>query len=124
MQNLDAGQAALRAGEDQMMWWQPWGLSPRISAQRAVVVLSRIVDELWGSVRFGGRSLGPGRGAVPGAAIMLIRPELKRALGLSLQAVAGLGEGVLFPDFDGFAQAHTSSIEFADPGVYALRANA
>jgi hypothetical protein len=96
---------AIAAGR--LLWWQPRGLSPRISAQQAVFVFGQVVDEPWGSIRLGagGVSLG-GAGAVPGAALIFVSARLKAALNGIWEPLLGFSEESLFPDFDGFALAH------------------
>jgi hypothetical protein len=107
--------AMLRHGIDELLtkasgrllWWQPRSLSPRISAQQAVFVFGRVVDEPWGSIRLaaGGVSLGD-IGAVPGAALVFVSAKLKAAMNGIWQPLLGFSEESLFPDFDGFALAH------------------
>ena len=86
---------------------RPRNLSPRISAQQAVFVFGQVVQEPWGSLRLaeGAVSLG-GSGAIPGAAVSFVSAQLKRALAGLWQPRLGFSEESLFPDFDGFAQAH------------------
>lgn len=97
----------LEYGEGRPLWWQPRGLSPRISAQQAVFVFGPIVDEPWGSIRFGEGVIDIGdTGNVPGAALMLIRSKLKESLNGTWRDLFGFSEETLFPDFDGFAQSH------------------
>jgi hypothetical protein len=90
------------------MWWQPRSLSPRISAQQAVFVFGQVVDEPWGLIRLGagGVSLGD-IGAVPGAALIFVSAKLKAALNGIWGPLPGFSEESLFPDFDGFALAHS-----------------
>ena len=111
----------LRSGVDdllamasgRLLWWQPRGLSPRISAQQAVFVFGQVVDEPWGSIRLGkgGVSLG-GTGAIPGAALIFVSARLKAALNGIWGALLGFSEESLFPDFDGFALAHGADKPF------------
>src|SRR6202042_558320 len=97
---------AMAAGR--LLWWQPRSLSPRISAQQAVFVFGQTVDEPWGSIRLGqgGVSLG-GTGAVPGAALIFVSAKLKAAMNRIWGPLLGFSEESLFPDFDGFALAHS-----------------
>lgn len=97
---------AMAAGR--LLWWQPRSLSPRISAQQAVFVFGQVVDEPWGSIRLGqgGISLGD-VGAVPGAALIFVSAELKAAMNGIWGRLLGFSEESLFPDFDGFALAHS-----------------
>jgi hypothetical protein len=97
---------AMAAGR--LLWWQPRSLSPRISAQQAVFVFGQVVDEPWGSIRLaaGSVSLG-GIGAVPGAALIFVSAQLKAALNGIWGPLLGFSEESLFPDFDGFALAHS-----------------
>jgi hypothetical protein len=89
------------------MWWQPRRLSPRISAQQAVFVFGRIVDEPWGSIQLGETEVELGGiGDVPGAALVFVSAKLKEALNNGWQEIFGFSEESLFPDFDGFAQAN------------------
>jgi FRG domain len=90
-----------------LLWWQPRGLSPRISAQQAVFVFGQVVDEPWGSIRLGEGevSLG-GAGAIPGAALIFVSARLKAAMNGIWGPLLGFSEEALFPDFDGFALAH------------------
>jgi FRG domain len=97
----------LAMASGRLLWWQPRGLSPRISAQQAVFVFGQTVDEPWGSIRLGtgGASLG-GAGAIPGAALIFVSARLKAALNGIWWPLLGFSEESLFPDFDGFALAH------------------
>jgi hypothetical protein len=97
----------LAIASGRLLWWQPRGLSPRISAQQAVFVFGQVVDEPWGSIRLGdgGVSLG-GIGALPGAALILVSAKLKAAMNGIWEPLLGFSEESLFPDFDGFALAH------------------
>jgi hypothetical protein len=97
----------LAMASGRLLWWQPRGLSPRISAQQAVFVFGQTVDEPWGSIRLGtgGASLG-GAGAIPGAALIFVSARLKAALNGIRWPLLGFSEESLFPDFDGFALAH------------------
>ena len=98
-----------------LLWWQPRGLSPRISAQQAVFVFGQVVDEPWGSIRLaaGDVSLG-GAGAIPGAALIFVSARLKAALNGIWGPLLGFSEESLFPDFDGFALAHGVDKPFPD----------
>jgi hypothetical protein len=98
----------LAMASGRLLWWQPRSLSPRISAQQAVFVFGQVVDEPWGSIRLGegGVSLGE-IGAVPGAAMIFISAKLKAALNGNWGPLLGFSEESLFPDFDGFALAHS-----------------
>lgn len=114
----------LAQGDGRLLWWQPRELSQRIRAQQALLVFGATVSPApnpdarpyWGSVRFGKRPiLLPDRrpvGDVDGAAVVLITAALKRAMKSSWPTVFGYSDEVLFPDFDGFAQAHREGIEF------------
>jgi hypothetical protein len=97
----------LATASGRLLWWQPRGLSPRISAQQAVFVFGQVVNEPWGSIRLGagGVSLG-GAGAIPGAALIFVSARLKAALNGIWEPLLGFSEESLFPDFDGFALAH------------------
>jgi hypothetical protein len=97
---------AMAAGR--LLWWQPRSLSPRISAQQAVFVFGQVVDEPWGSIRLaaGDVSLG-GIGAIPGAALIFVSAKLKAAMNRIWGPLLGFSEESLFPDFDGFALAHS-----------------
>jgi hypothetical protein len=96
---------AMAAGR--LLWWQPRSLSPRISAQQAAFVFGETVDERWGSIRLGQGEVSLGEiGAVPGAALILVSPELKTSLNGVWSRLFGFSEESLFPDFDGFALAH------------------
>lgn len=97
----------LAHGEGKPLWWQPRDLSRRISAQQAVFVFGPIVDEPWGSMRLGDGDIDVGDiGNIPGAALVLIPKSLKDALNATWGDLFGFSEESLFPDFDGFAQAH------------------
>jgi hypothetical protein len=98
----------LAMASGRLLWWQPRSLSPRISAQQAVFVFGQVVDEPWGSIRLGagGVSLGD-IGAVPGAALIFVSAKLKAALNGIWGPLLGFSEESLFPDFDGFALAHS-----------------
>jgi hypothetical protein len=91
-----------------LLWWQPRNLSPRIAAQQAAFVFGPVVDEPWGSIRLGrGQvSLG-GTGAVPGAALIYVSAQLKATMNGIWDRLLGFSEESLFPDFDGFALAHS-----------------
>jgi hypothetical protein len=109
-QDMDA---LLAHGGKRLLWWRPRDLSPRISAQQAVFVFGSVVDEPWGSVRLGEGEVDVGdAGNVPGAALVLIPSKLKEALNSTWRDLFGFSEETLFPDFDGFAQAHAVSREF------------
>ena len=70
---------AMAAGR--LLWWQPRGISPRISAQQAAFVFGRVVDEPWGSIRLARGQVSLGNiGAVPGAAVVFVSARLKAAL--------------------------------------------
>jgi hypothetical protein len=97
----------LAMASGRLLWWQPRGLSPRISAQQAVFVFGQTIDEPWGSIRLGtgGASLG-GAGPIPGAALIFVSARLKAAMNEIWWPLLGFSEESLFPDFDGFALAH------------------
>jgi hypothetical protein len=96
---------AMAAGR--LLWWQPRGISPRISAQQAAFVFGRVVDEPWGSIRLAQGQVSLGNiGAVPGAAVVFVSARLKAALNGIWGPLLGFSEESLFPDFDGFALAH------------------
>jgi FRG domain len=97
----------LTHAKGKLLWWQPRDLSRRISAQQAVFVFGPVVDEAWGSMRLGDGEIDVGDvGKVPGAALMLIPAGLKATLNATWSDLFGFTEESLFPDFDGFAQAH------------------
>jgi hypothetical protein len=97
---------ALAAGR--LLWWQPRSLSPRISAQQAAFVFGQVVDEPWGSIRLGrGQVSLDGTGAVPGAALIYVPAQLKATMNDIWERLLGFSEESLFPDFDGFALAHS-----------------
>jgi hypothetical protein len=92
----------VRAGEQ--------ALSPRISAQQAVFVFGRVVDERWGSIRLGEGEVAAGEsGDVPAAPLIFVSGKLKEALNQTWRELYGFSEDSLFPDFDGFAQATPST---------------
>ena len=67
----------LAEGDGRLLWWQPWDLSPRIPAQRALFVFGRTVtQQTWGSLQLGETSVmrpnEPAAGNVLGAALILI----------------------------------------------------
>lgn len=96
-----------------LSWWQPRGLSPRISAQQAVFVFGPVVDEPWGSIRLGSGEVDVGdTGNVPGAALVLVTKQLKASFNEAWRELFGFSRESLFPDFDGFAQAHGVAEEF------------
>ena len=98
----------LAMASGRLLWWQPRGLSPRISAQQAVFVFGQVVDEPWGSIRLGTGSVSLGdAGAIPGAALIFVSAKLKAALNGIWAPLLGFSEESLFPDFDGFALAHS-----------------
>jgi hypothetical protein len=98
----------LAMASGRLLWWQPRSLSPRISAQQAVFVFGQVVDEPWGSIRLGTGSVSLGdAGAIPGAALILVSAKLKAALNGIWGPLLGFSEESLFPDFDGFALAHS-----------------
>jgi hypothetical protein len=97
----------LAMARGRLLWWQPRSLSPRISAQQAVLVFGQVVDEPWGSIRLGRGDVSLDEiGAVPGAALIFISAQLKAALNGIWAPLFGFTEESLFPDFDGFALAH------------------
>lgn len=99
--------------EGRLLWWRPRDLSPRISAQQAVFVFGPVVDEHWGSIRLGEGEIDIGGvGNVPGAALVLIPGRLKGALNAGWHDLFGFSAETLFPDFDGFAQAHSVAQDF------------
>lgn len=86
--------------------WRPPTLSDRIPAQRAVFLFSAVLEtprDQMSLVTAGERLWGVGNR--PGVALIALSPELKDSLFAYLE-LAGLNEEYLFPDFDGFAQAH------------------
>jgi hypothetical protein len=98
----------LAMASGRLLWWQPRSLSPRISAQQAVFVFGQVVDEPWGSIRLAQGDAGLGdSGAVPGAALIFVSAKLKAALNGVWNPLLGFTEESLFPDFDGFALAHS-----------------
>ncbi len=105
----------LAIASGRLLWWQPRSLSPRISAQQAVFVFGEVVDEPWGSIRLaqGEVSLGDG-GAIAGAALIFVSAKLKAALNGIWNPLLGFSEESLFPDFDGFALAHSVDKPFPE----------
>jgi hypothetical protein len=111
--------AVLAEGDGRLLWWQPRDLTRRIAAQHAILVFGETIsDARWGSIAFGERDR-PLRvvdtqpfGDIGGAAAILITPSLKRAMNAIWQPVFGYGDEILFPDFDGFANAHRDTAEF------------
>jgi FRG domain-containing protein len=112
---------AMAAGR--LLWWQPRGISPRISAQQAAFIFGRVVDEPWGSIRLAQGQVSLGNiGAVPGAAVVFVSARLKAALNGIWGALLGFSEESLFPDFDGFALAH--SVDKPFPAEFIIDAQA
>jgi hypothetical protein len=105
---LELGISSLLAhAAGRLLWWQPRTLSPRIAAQQAVFVFGQVVQEPWGSLRLAESAASlDGIGDIPGAAVIFISSQLKEALAGLWRPLLGFSEETLFPDFDGFAQAH------------------
>lgn len=107
----------LAESDGRVLWWQPWDISPRIPAQRALFVFGETVTgNNWGSLKLGEtsvmRSHEPAAGNVLGAALILIPVALKRAMNAVWSPAFGFNEETLFPDFDGFAQAQAVGMDF------------
>jgi hypothetical protein len=91
-----------------LLWWQPRNLSPRIAAQQAAFVFGPVADEPWESIRLGRGQVSPGgTGAVPGTALIYVSAQLKATMNGIWERLLGFSEESLFPDFDGFALAHS-----------------
>lgn len=105
-------------------WW-PWGLSPRMPAQAAVLAWSPVIGLSWGAGTFG---YGPDDGAPdigpadnrepsevgPGTVAIAASPDLKADLIDRWGPVFGYSERSLFPDLDGFARFHAATRAFED----------
>jgi hypothetical protein len=111
-EKLDLRLESLLDEMDQRLgFWSPSWLSPRIAAQQAVFVFGRVVNNPWGSLPLSGEVLA-NAGDVPESLIIAVAPELKAQLVDQLHVVHGLSRERLFPDLDGFAQAHGCTTPF------------
>jgi hypothetical protein len=108
-------------------WWRPWGLSPRMPAQAAVLAWSRVLQLRWGSFGYGpdeqARDVPPGaeRGPSevgPGIVGIAVSPDLKKDLIDRWEPVFGYSERWLFPDLDGFARFNSAARLF-EPRFFA-----
>lgn len=109
-------------------WWRPWGLSPRMPAQAAVLVWSQVHQMGWGSVGY--RSDEPASEIPPGEirgfsevgrgfVAIAISPALKMDLVDRWESVFGYSERWLFPDLDGFARFNAAGRAF-EPRFFSL----
>jgi hypothetical protein len=90
-----------------LLWWQPRSLSPRISAQQAVFVFGQVVDEPGIDPAGRGRARPRRHRRDPRRRDDLRLGATEDGNEQALGADAGLSEESLFPDFDGFAPAHS-----------------
>jgi FRG domain len=109
--DLDIASVLELADPDQTLFWRPAALSPRMAAQQALFVFGRTISAAWGSIATRGETIQE-LGDVPGMTLIALAPVLKQHLGDMWDTAFGITTETMFPDLDGFAQAHGVGEEF------------
>jgi hypothetical protein len=106
----------LGEAEGRMTFWQPSALSPRMPAQHAFLLWSDVQPRDWSSLGTDAAEV-PAEPAVSELssefAAIAISPRLKEFMKPRWQELLGYGEETMFPDLDGFANAHGAVQELA-----------
>lgn len=112
----------LDAAEGRMTYWKPAALSPRMPAQSAFMLWSEVQGRTWSS-------LGTQAAIEPDIprvselssefSAIAVSPDLKAYMKHRWQETLGYSQASMFPDLDGFANAHGAAQEL--PWDFSLR---
>lgn len=101
----------LGAAGDRLSLWHPSALSPRMPAQSGFFLWGRTSQRPWGSIGpapTGDPAARPVSRSLPTFLCVAVSPALKASMDLQAASMFGYSEETLFPDFDGFAAAHSA----------------